>query len=71
MLFVLQFDEGKTTYAGEVVEADLKKWVASEALPLVVEFTHETASKIFGGEIKNHLLVFLSKVSHHPGLQTL
>nr|WIM01430.1 protein disulfide isomerase [Limnephilus flavicornis] len=56
-----KFDEGKTTYEGEVVEADLKKWVASEALPLVVEFTHETASKIFGGEIKNHLLVFLSK----------
>merc|ERR1712112_476525 len=36
------------------------KFVGSEALPLVVDFNHETAQKIFSGEVKSHLLLFLS-----------
>lgn len=44
------------------VEA-INKFVASNALPLVVDFNHETAQKIFSGEIKSHLLLFLSKKS--------
>ncbi|XP_077291192.1 protein disulfide isomerase [Arctopsyche grandis] len=58
-----KFDEGKIVYDGENDRAELKKWVSAESLPLIVEFSHETASKIFGGEIKNHLLLFLSKES--------
>ena len=38
----------------------IAKFVASNALPLLVDFNHDTAQKIFGGEIKNHLLMFLS-----------
>ena len=34
--------------------------MASESLPLVVDFNQETAQKIFSGEIKTHLLVFSS-----------
>ena len=41
----------------------ITKFVASSALPLVVEFNQETAQKIFSGEIKSHLLMFLSKSS--------
>ena len=44
------------------VEA-IGKFVAANALPLVVDFNHETAQKIFSGEIKSHLLMFLSKKS--------
>jgi len=35
-------------------------FVSSESLPLVVDFNQETAQKIFSGEIKSHLLAFLS-----------
>merc|ERR1712113_897489 len=52
------------------------KFVAANALPLVVEFNHETAQKIFSGEIKSHLLMFVSKKSdefkaQHETAQTI
>lgn len=59
------FDEGKNVYEGEVTEDGIAKFVAANSLPLVVDFNHETASKIFGGEIKSHLLIFLSKEAGH------
>merc|ERR1712193_585390 len=39
------------------------KFVSGNALPLVVEFSQETAQKIFSGDIKSHLLLFLSSSS--------
>uniref|UniRef100_A0A7G3ATP4 Protein disulfide-isomerase n=1 Tax=Lutzomyia longipalpis TaxID=7200 RepID=A0A7G3ATP4_LUTLO len=56
-----KFDEGKAVYEGETDEDALKKFILSESMPLVVEFNHDSAQRIFGGEIKNHLLFFLSK----------
>ncbi|XP_067003886.2 protein disulfide-isomerase [Anabrus simplex] len=56
-----KFDEGKAVLEGDVNEDSIKKFVTSQSLPLVVEFNHDTAQKIFGGEIKSHLLLFLSK----------
>lgn len=60
-----KFDEGKDIFEGELSEAALKKFVATNSLPLIVEFNHETAQKIFGGEIKSHLLLFLAKGEEH------
>lgn len=60
-----KFDEGKVAFEGDVTEANIKKFVASNSLPLLVEFNHETAQKIFGGDIKSHLLLFLSKSEEH------
>lgn len=40
---------------------EIKKFVTVNSLPLIVEFNHETAHKIFSGEIKSHLLLFLPK----------
>merc|ERR1712002_29017 len=54
------FDEGRNDLEGEVSEDAIVKFVSGNALPLVVEFNQETAQKIFSGEIKSHLLLFLS-----------
>jgi len=58
---LFQFDEGKATLDGEITVESVKNFVSAESLPLIVEFNHETAQKIFGGAIKSHLLFFLSK----------
>ncbi|XP_075225832.1 protein disulfide isomerase [Lycorma delicatula] len=61
-----KFDEGKAHFeADEFNEANLRKFVITESLPLIVDFNHETAQKIFGGEINSHLLFFLSQSSGH------
>ncbi|XP_054155334.1 protein disulfide-isomerase 2-like isoform X1 [Oppia nitens] len=57
------FDEKRNQLEGEVTSALIKKFVSSNSLPLVVDFSHETAQKIFGGEIKAHNLLFISRKS--------
>jgi len=59
------FDEKKDVFDGEFKKEELLKFVTANSLPLVVDFNHETASKIFSGEIKSHMLVFLSKEAGH------
>jgi protein disulfide-isomerase A1 len=59
------FDEGKAVYDGESSEESIKKFVAVQSMPLIVDFNHESAQKIFGGDIKSHLLMFISKEAGH------
>merc|ERR1712241_1520356 len=72
-----KFDEGRNDMTEDLVNVEaIGKFVASNALPLVVEFNHETAQKIFSGEIKSHLLMFVSKKSdefkaQHETAQTI
>jgi len=56
-----KFDDPQVVYSGEANIADIKKFVRAESIALVTEFTDEAAPKIFGGDIKNHLLLFISK----------
>nr|CAI5843949.1 unnamed protein product [Callosobruchus analis] len=60
-----KFDEGKVVYDGESTTAGVRKFIQTNSLPLLVDFNHDTAQKIFGGEIKNHLLLFLNKNDEH------
>jgi len=59
------FDEGKSVYDGDSSEESIKKFVTVQSMPLIVDFNHESAQKIFGGDIKSHLLMFISKEAGH------
>lgn len=56
-----KFDEGRNNFEGAVSADAVTKFVMGNRLPIVVEFTQESAQKIFGGEIKNHILLFIKK----------
>jgi len=63
-----KFDEGRNNFEGEITEAAVVKFVAGNSLPLVIDFNQETAQKIFSGEIKSHLLLFVSaKADEYAG----
>merc|ERR1712141_568633 len=55
-----QFDEGRADFSGENAEA-LTTFVKEEQLALVNEFSDKTAPKIFGGDLKQHNLLFAAK----------
>jgi len=66
VLLLKDFDDGKAVLSEGITEEAVTKFVSSESLPLVIDFNHETAQKIFSGEIKSHLLVFSSaKADNH------
>jgi len=56
-----KFDEGRADYDGAADAEAIAKFVSGESLALVTEFSDEAAPKIFGGDIKSHLLLFISK----------
>jgi len=56
-----KFDDLRVDYTGEADAEAIKKFVRAESIALVTEFTDEAAPKIFGGDVKNHILLFISK----------
>merc|ERR1711909_214063 len=60
VVVVKTFDEGKAALTEDLTEENIAKFVSSESLPLVIDFNHETAQKIFSGEVKSHFLMFSS-----------
>lgn len=60
VVVIKDFDEGRNDLSEDFTADAITTFVSANSLPLVIEFNHETAQKIFSGEIKNHLLLFLS-----------
>merc|ERR1712209_227191 len=60
VVVIKTFDDGKSILTEGLTEEEIAKFVSSESLPLVVDFNHETAQKIFSGEAKSHFLLFSS-----------
>lgn len=58
-----KFDNGRAVYEGPCDQASMLEFIQRYAVPLVVEFNHENAQKIFKGLVKSHLLLFLNKSS--------
>ncbi|XP_078427363.1 protein disulfide-isomerase [Cetorhinus maximus] len=58
-----KFDEGRNIYDGEVTKENIIEFIKNNQLPLVIEFTEQSAPKIFGGDIKTHVLLFIPKSS--------
>lgn len=58
-----KFDEGRLNFDGKFETEEITDFINANRLPLAVEFTQASASKIFSGPIKNHLLLFLQKSS--------
>uniref|UniRef100_A0A915HJH9 Protein disulfide-isomerase n=1 Tax=Romanomermis culicivorax TaxID=13658 RepID=A0A915HJH9_ROMCU len=61
IVLLKKFDEKRNDYEGDVEEKNLKKFIATYSLPLVNDFSQETAGKLFSGEIKSHVLMFAGK----------
>lgn len=57
-----KFDEGEVDYTEDLKSTtEIKKFIQANSLPLVVTFDQKNAQKVFGGDIKAHNLLFLSK----------
>lgn len=64
------FDEGRADFDGDLTSSsDIATFVRGNLLPLVVDFNDGTASKIFGGPVKVHFLVFSDPdADEHEGI---
>merc|ERR1711988_1666515 len=72
VVVVKTFDDGKAVLTEGITEKEVAKFVSAESLPLVVDFNHETAQKIFSGEVKSHFLLFSSaKADDHEDKLTI
>ncbi|KOC63946.1 Protein disulfide-isomerase [Habropoda laboriosa] len=60
-----KFDEGRNEFNEELDVDKLLNFILIYSLPLVVDFNPDTAQKLFGGYIKTHFLVILSKEAGH------
>lgn len=60
---VFQFDDGRADLTEGFDAKSIRDFINANRLALVTEFTQEAAGKIFGGDVKNHLLLFVSKKS--------
>jgi len=60
VILLKKFDEGRNNLEGDITEETVSDFVTANYLPLVVDFNTDTAKMIFQGDVKSHLIMFLS-----------
>jgi len=60
VIMLKKFDEGRNNLEGDITDETVANFVTANYLPLVVDFNTDTAKMIFQGDVKNHLIMFLS-----------
>nr|AMM62655.1 conotoxin-specific protein disulfide isomerase (cspdi) [Conus textile] len=56
-----KFDEGRNGFSGDFEEAAMSKFIKDNYLPLINEFTQDAAQKLFTGDVKSYLMLFVKK----------
>nr|AMM62656.1 conotoxin-specific protein disulfide isomerase (cspdi) [Conus textile] len=65
-----KFDEGRSDFSGDFEEAAMSKFIKDNRLPLINEFTQETAQKLFTGDVQSYLMLFVRKEGAKDTLDT-
>jgi protein disulfide-isomerase A1 len=63
VVLLKKFDEGRNDLTSSLDETSIRQFISTNQLPMVVEFNSQSAQKIFGGDIKVHVLLFGSQNS--------
>lgn len=63
VVLLKQFDEGRNDLTSSLTEESIRQFIQANQLPLVIEFNQQSAQKIFGGDIKVHVLLFGSQAA--------
>eukprot|EP00037_Helgoeca_nana_P007089 m.64872 g.64872 ORF g.64872 m.64872 type:complete len:512 (-) comp17923_c0_seq1:156-1691(-) len=63
LVFTSEGDEADVTFDKEWDATTVSEWCIGSSVPLVIEFTDQSASKIFDGPLKVHLILFVKKSS--------
>ncbi|OQR92802.1 protein disulfide-isomerase [Achlya hypogyna] len=73
VVLLKKFDDKKAVYNGEFTKAGISAFIKEHHKPLVMTFSQEKASQIFGGDVDVHLLVFSdeSKDYHETVLESV
>ena len=61
VIVLKQFDEGRADYEGELKAKNIESFIKSESIRLVTEFSPQTAPKLFGTDVKVHMLFIADK----------
>lgn len=64
-----KFDEGSADYAGEHNAEEIGKFVQVESIPLITDFSQETAGSVFGSHIRLHFIAFARKSTDYDKLK--
>ncbi|KJE97954.1 prolyl 4-hydroxylase [Capsaspora owczarzaki ATCC 30864] len=61
----------RVVFDGPFASLQIQGFIKANSLPLAVEFTDQSAPKIFGGDIKTHVLIFLNGLTSEESKTTL